>query len=125
MIWIEKEILMSRFLLSVNNLKYYLYFLILLSPFLLVNDKEMPIVERGVLYDSYEIYYRMVVIYAYDSETKAIGSWSTYTQNLKVVKSLKQGQTLTIKSEKCNEKGGCGRVLSLFDGEDYLINEEG
>ncbi|KZN45186.1 hypothetical protein N474_05475 [Pseudoalteromonas luteoviolacea CPMOR-2] len=51
-------------------------------------------------------------------------AWRAYKAELKEIKNLDPGQVIKVKAEQCNEHGGCGSILSLSDGDKFLIQEE-
>ncbi|MCF2909599.1 hypothetical protein L1285_14835 [Pseudoalteromonas sp. DL2-H2.2] len=93
-------------------------------PFLFYNVEDYPIVEREVLYDSYELTGSRIdsILYGYVNGKKS--EWTVARGEVWYLNRLKKGQVVKIKSEMCNEKNYCGEVLSLYDGSNFLIKRE-
>ncbi|WP_054980872.1 hypothetical protein [Pseudoalteromonas sp. P1-9] len=108
-----------------KNIDLYLFIIVLL-PFafagLLINKQDLPIRERYVVFESYEYVGRRHGFQFRAFEEKTLHTW--YTTKIEAIQYLKPGQKVRIKSKECNEKGGCGRIISLHDGKNYLIKEQ-
>jgi len=101
-------------------------FIIVLTPLafagLLVNEEDRPSSERYVVFDSYEYAGRRHGFEFRAFEEKTLNTW--YTSHIDAIQNLKLGQKVRIKSKECNEKGGCGSIISLHDGQRYLIKPQ-
>lgn len=98
-------------------------FIIVLLPIIfagvLINEEDLPIRERYVTFESYQYMGRRHGFQFKAFEDGNLRIW--YTSKIEAIQNLQPGQKVRIKSKECNDKGGCGRIISLHDGEIFLI----